>query len=244
MRTGQNVTNSLPLTLSDVTYAANGRNILCQVSLEIETGPRTVILGPNGAGKSVLLRICHGLITPREGSVCWHGSAIVNGGVRQAMVFQRPVMLRRSAHANIRYALRLNGTSKRKLNHLADEALARTGLSEVARTPAHHLSIGEQQRLALARAWVLKPEVLFLDEPTASLDPASTRAVEDIVRAIDRSGTKIIMTSHDLAQARRIAHEVIFLHKGKVIEDTSAAMFFESPDSPEAQGFLAGELLW
>ena len=106
------------------------------------------------------------------------------------------------------------------------------------------LSIGEQQRLALARAWVLAPEVLFLDEPTANLDPAATRAVEDIIRAIDRGGTKIIMTTHDLGQARRLAHEVAFLHRGRVVEDTSAAMFFEAPESREAADFLAGKLPW
>ncbi len=236
--------SALPLTLSGVTYSARERHILGGVSLEIEAGPRTVVLGPNGAGKSVLLRICHGLITPQEGQVRWHGPAATARPVRQAMVFQRPVMLRRSAAANIRYALKLHKVPRAERHRLAEVALARTGLTEVARTPAHHLSIGEQQRLALARAWVLEPEVLFLDEPTASLDPASTRAVEDIIRAIDRSGTKIIMTSHDLAQARRIAHEVVLLHRGRVVENTSAAMFFEAPESAEARAFLAGELLW
>ena len=236
--------SALPLTLADVTFAARGRHILDRVSLEIEPGPRTVVLGPNGAGKSVLLRICHGLIAPQEGAIRWHGTGAAARPVRQAMVFQRPVMLRRSAAANIRFALKLRHVPRAERHRLTEVALARTGLTEVARTPAHHLSIGEQQRLALARAWVLEPEVLFLDEPTASLDPASTRAVEDIIRAIDRTGTKIIMTSHDLAQARRLAHEVVFLHRGRVVENTSAAMFFEAPESTEARAFLAGELLW
>ena len=119
-----------------------------------------------------------------------------------------------------------------------------TGLSPLANTSARVLSIGEQQRLALARAWALRPQVLFLDEPTASLDPAATRAVEEIVMRIHASGTKIVMTTHDLAQALRLAEEVVFLHRGRLIEHAPASEFFRAPRTAEAQAFVRGELLW
>ena len=233
----------LPLEISELSYEAGGLRILDRISLTFAAGPRSVVLGPNGAGKSVLLRVCHGLLQPTSGRIRWHGPAAA-ARWRQAMVFQRPVMLRRSAADNVRYALRLRRVPRTECGVRTAAALERTGLAHLAQTPARVLSIGEQQRLALARAWVLAPEVLFLDEPTANLDPAATRAVEDIIRAIDRGGTKIIMTTHDLGQARRLAHEVAFLHRGRVVEDTSAAMFFEAPESREAADFLAGKLPW
>ena len=160
------------------------------------------------------------------------------------MVFQRPVMLRRSAKANMDYALSARGIAAPERRRRIAEVLAETGLSDLADRPARVLSIGEQQRLALARAWALHPQVLFLDEPTASLDPAATRAVEEIVLRIHASGTKIVMTTHDLGQARRIADEVLFLHRGRLIERAPAAEFFRAPRMPEAAAFIAGELLW
>jgi tungstate transport system ATP-binding protein len=160
------------------------------------------------------------------------------------MVFQRPVMLRRSAAANIDYALSLTGLDRATRARRVEEALERTGLAPLARRPARVLSGGEQQRLALARAWALGPDVVFLDEPTASLDPAATRAVEDIVNAFHNSGAKIVMTTHDLGQARRLADEVIFLHRGRMLERESAERFFSAPASAEARAFVRGELLW
>jgi tungstate transport system ATP-binding protein len=203
-----------------------------------------VILGPNGAGKSLLLRLCHGLIQPTAGRVRWRG---VNGAalrLRQAMVFQRPVMLRRSAAGNIGFALKLRGVGRRERQARVAEVLARTGLASLAHAHARVLSGGEQQRLALARAWALEPEVLFLDEPTASLDPAATRAIEELVASIHHSGTKIVMTTHDLGQARRLADEVLFLNHGRLVEAGPAARFFARPATREAAAFLKGELMW
>jgi tungstate transport system ATP-binding protein len=160
------------------------------------------------------------------------------------MVFQRPVLLRRSAFDNLDYALRLRGIERAERLARANDALERTGLVDRSTTPARLMSVGEQQRLALARAWVLRPEVLFLDEPTASLDPASTRRIEEIIQTIHAGGTKIVMTSHDLGQARRLADEVVFLHHGRIVERTPAAQFFEQPQSREGVAFLQGELLW
>lgn len=235
--------NILPLRLDAVSYLVRGRRLIDRVSLTIDTGARVVILGPNGAGKSLLLRLCHGLILPSEGSVNWAG-ATVSGRKRHAMVFQRPVLLRRSARGNIVHALSLAGVRGRERQERADAALERFGLAALAGRSARVLSGGEQQRLALARASALRPEVLFLDEPTAALDPAATRAIESMVGTIHAEGVTVVMTTHDLGQARRVADEIVFLHGGRLIERAPAAVFFEGPQSREAQAFLKGELLW
>jgi tungstate transport system ATP-binding protein len=243
-RAGPAAGGILPLRLESVSYAAGGKRLIEAVSLEIEAGPRTVLLGPNGAGKSLILRLCHGLIRPTSGSVRWLGPEGARPRLHQAMVFQRPIMLRRSARANMDYALSVRGIAAAERRRRIAAVLAETGLADLADRPARVLSIGEQQRLALARAWSLHPQVLFLDEPTASLDPAATRAVEEIVLRIHASGTKIVMTTHDLGQARRIADEVLFLHRGRLIERAPAGGFFAAPRTPEAAAFIAGELLW
>jgi tungstate transport system ATP-binding protein len=160
----------------------------------------------------------------------------------QAMVFQRPVMLRRSALANITYALGLSGVSAEESRLRAEDVLEAVGLSQKAQHSARVLSLGEQQRLALARAWALGPEVLFLDEPTAHLDPNATRDIESIIAAIQATGTKIIMTTHSLGQARRLGDEILFLHNGKLVERSPAHSFFSAPASAEAINYLRGEL--
>ena len=220
----------LPLRLEAVTFL----NIIPPLTLEVQAGPSTVILGANGAGKSVLMRLMHGLLTPTSGAIRWSAKG------RQAMVFQHPVMLRRSALANVVYALRLAGEDER----IAMDALREVGLAHLAHRPARVLSGGEQQRLALARAWALHPEVLFLDEPTASLDPSATREIEAIIGAFDAAGTKIVMATHNLGQARRLADEVIYLHQGRVLERASAERFFAQPATPEAAAFIRGDLPW
>ncbi|MFZ5789636.1 MAG: phosphate ABC transporter ATP-binding protein [Pseudomonadota bacterium] len=238
----------LPLRLEAVSYVAGGKALVEEVSLAISAGPRTVLLGPNGAGKSLLLRLCHGLIQPTAGKVIWLGNGAARNGAfvrhRQAMVFQRPVMLRRSAQGNVEYALKLRGWDRGARRARAGEMLARTGLSPLAERPARSLSGGEQQRLALARAWAIEPEVLFLDEPTANLDPAAVKAVEEIIAAIHAAGTKIVMTTHDLAQARRLADEILFLHRGRVAERRPAAEFFAAPSTEAARAFVEGRLHW
>jgi tungstate transport system ATP-binding protein len=232
----------LPLSARELVFEAGGRRLIDAVSFSLEAGSRTVILGPNGAGKSLLLRLCHGLLRPTGGTVRWHGRA-PEPRRRQAMVFQQPVMLRRSTAANLSYVLASHGVPRDDRPRLLADALARTGLTHLARTPARVLSAGEQQRLALARAWISDPEVIFLDEPTASLDPAATRAVEDIVVAIHDAGAKVVLTTHDLGQARRLAHDVMFLHRGRILERGPADAFFARPATPEARAFIAGELI-
>ncbi|MEO3474713.1 ATP-binding cassette domain-containing protein [Roseomonas sp. CAU 1739] len=235
-------TTILPLVTQGLGFAAGATRILTDVDLTVAAGAPTLIIGPNGAGKSVLLRLLHGLLAPTEGRIRWGGEAgTAERG--QAMVFQRPVLLRRSALANVLYPLRLAGVPAKQRAARAERALALVGLSALADRPARRLSGGEQQRLALARAAATGAGVLFLDEPCASLDPAATRAVEEIVIHLAAQGTKIVMTTHDLGQARRLAGDVVFLHAGRVLEHAAAEAFFADPASAEAAAFLRGELL-
>lgn len=240
----------LPLHVDGLGFRAGETDVLSQVSFLVEAGSRTVVLGPNGAGKSVLLRLLHGLLTPTSGRIRW---ARPEGAARaaQAMVFQRPVMLRRSAQQNIEFALQVAPRTEQVYAHAhadvrarATAVLARAGLAHLSARPARLCSGGEQQRIALARARALEPEVLFLDEPTASLDPAATRAIEDGIETMSSEGTTIIMTTHDLGQAKRIATRILFLHRGHLLEDLPASDFFSQPTTPEAQAFIRGELLW
>jgi len=229
----------LPLSVRDLGFVAGGRTILEGVSFELAAGPRTVILGANGAGKSVLMRLMHGLLRPTFGAIAWNAE---NPQRRQAMVFQRPVLLRRSALANVVYALKLAGFPDAEGR--ARKALGDVGLASLAQRPARVLSGGEQQRLALARAWALRPQVLFLDEPTASLDPTARHAIETAIDAIHAEGTRIVMITHNLGQARRLGDEILFLHQGRLVERSPVDRFFTQPASAEAAAFIKGELPW
>lgn len=234
----------LPLQAQGLGYAINGRKLVDIPSLEIAPGAPTLILGPNGAGKSLLLRLLHGLIAPHTGTVIWNGARADDSiRRRQAMVFQRPVLLRRSAAANIGYALKVHGIGRAERPRHIATALEAAGLSHLAQQPARTLSGGEQQRLALARALAVTPQVLFLDEPTASLDPASTHAIEMLIARASAHGTKIIMVTHDIGQARRLAADIIFMHRGRITERGAAAPFFDLPASQSAREFLAGGLV-
>ena len=228
------------LRTENLCYASGATAIISGVTLTLTAGTRSVVLGANGAGKSVLMRLLHGLLLPAWGHIEW--AAPDGRPVVQAMVFQRPVMLRRSALANVQYALARGRVPAAECRKRALDALRRVGLEAIAHRPARVLSGGEQQRLALARAWSLDPDVLFLDEPTASLDPGAARRVESIIQDIHASGTKIVMTTHNLGQARRIADEIVFVHEGCVTEHTPAAEFFLRPRSIEAAEFLRGEM--
>ena len=234
----------LPLRLERASFSAAGREIIPALSLEIAAGPTTVILGANGAGKSVMMRLMHGLLAPSAGRVEWSGGDARRTRRQQAMVFQRPVLLRRSARANVVFALKAAGVTGIECRYRADEALQEVGLTHVAHRPARVLSGGEQQRLALARAWALHPEVLFLDEPTASLDPSATREIETVIKAFDAAGTKIVMATHNLGQARRLGDEVVYLHQGRVLERAPVEQFFSRPATAEAAAFIKGELPW
>lgn len=232
----------LPIALEGVCFAANGVMILDGINLMFSAGRPTVLIGPNGSGKTTLLRIAMGLLEPSSGRVTWAGREHdpLSG---RGFMFQRPTMLRRTAAGNIRYALKAARVSGDLLDGRVEELLNRVGLAGLGGRPARRMSGGEQQHLALARALARNPAVLFLDEPTASLDPAATKAFEDVVQAIVAYGIKVVMSTHDLGEARRLAGEIVMLHKGRVIETSPASTFFDAPQSAEARKFLSGDLL-
>jgi tungstate transport system ATP-binding protein len=234
--------SDLPLVLDGVSRQAGTTTILDRVSLTIAPGAPTLIVGPNGAGKTSLLRLCMGLDVPSSGRISWGGREN-RKPLRRAILFQRPVMLRRSAAANIAYALAQAGTLRHERAGRVAALLERVGLADLAQRPARRLSGGEQQRLALARALARDPEILLLDEPTANLDPAATRGVEEIVLMAAQSGIKIVMASHDLGQVRRLAGDVVFLVRGALCEQSEAQDFLDSPSTPEAAAFLRGDLV-
>ena len=234
----------LPLDLDRVEFAAGSRRIIQGLSVTLDAGPRSVILGPNGAGKSVLLRLCHGLLEPTAGTIAWNSPELPGGARRQAMVFQRPVLLRRTVLGNVMYALKLARVPRGEREERAREALRKVGLDAQADHAARVLSGGEQQRLALARVWALRPEVLFLDEPTASLDTGATHEIEKVILALHAAGTKIVIVTHNLGQAHRLGDEILFLHQGRLVERAPADRFLKHPASLEAASFLEGELPW
>jgi len=232
----------LPLMLVDVRILAGGVAILDGISLKLEAGAPTVLIGPNGAGKTTLLRAAMGLLPVTGGLITWGGREY-SPPARRAIMFQRPAMIRRSAAGNVRYALAAANVPRDKRDRRITELLADVGLSGLERRPARRLSGGEQQRLALARALARDPALLFLDEPTASLDPAATKAIEDIIRTVTARGVKVVMSTHDLGQAKRVGGDVVLLHRGRLIEAAPAEQFFTQPRTQESRTFIAGELL-
>lgn len=232
----------LPLEVEGLVVEAGGARLLDGLAFTLRPQRCTVILGPNGAGKSLLLRVLHGLVPPTRGELRWAEPEPGRRCLAQAFVFQKPVLLRRTVRGDLAVALSARGVPRRQRRARIAEALALVGLDGFAGRAARSLSGGEQQRLALARAWALRPQLLLADEPTASLDPAATRAVEAILRDLRARGVTVVMSTHDLGQARRLADEVLFLHAGRLLERAPADRFFARPVSPEARAFLAGEL--
>ena len=235
-------TSPLPIVFDDVHVESGGTGILHGVTLHIVAGAPTVLIGPNGSGKTTLLRTAMGLVRPASGRISWGGDQDASG-VRRALVFQRPVMLRRSVADNLRYSLAAAGVPRARRAQRTQELLRMMGLLELAERPAPRLSGGERQRLAMARALARDPEVLFLDEPTASLDPAATLSIEGLVRNVSASGVKVVMTTHDLGEAARLAGDVVLLHRGRVVESGPVQQLFHEPVTEEARRFVAGQLL-
>lgn len=231
-----------PLRIAGLRFQPNGRAVLDGLDLELSGEGISVILGPNGTGKTLLLRLLAGLLPADGGTITWGEGAQPAG--RMAMVFQQPMLLRLSVFTNVEFALRPQNLRSTERQARTDEVLARVGLAHRARDCARLLSGGERQRLALARAWAMRPRLLLLDEPTASLDPSATEAVERIIREIRTDGAKVLMTTHNLGQATRLADDVIFLADGRVQEHEAAQRFFARPQSPAARAFMQGELPW
>jgi len=231
-----------PIKIRDLRFQPNGRPVLDGVNLELGGEGITLVLGPNGAGKSVLLRTLCGLIVPTAGNIEWGDGVAPKFGV--TMVFQHPMMLRAPVLENVELALKPQGVARAERQRRAARMLERVGLAGRAGDSARQLSGGEQQRLALARAWVVRPRLLLLDEPTASLDPSATAEVERIVREIRTDGTRILMTTHNLGQATRLGDDVVFMSAGRVREHAPVQRFFARPASEEARLFIQGELPW
>jgi len=236
------VENILPLQINNASVKKRGETIIGPLSLEISGLGLTAIMGPNGSGKTTLLRLMHGLERPRAGSKKWNTNE-KTARTHQSFVFQTPIMLRRAAIDNITYPLKLKGMEHSVATITAEKWLDRIGLSAVASLNATLLSGGEKQKLALARALATEPQVLFLDEPTSNLDGSATKAIEAILNTAAKSGIKIIMTTHDTGQARRLAQEIVFLYRGQVHETEAAGSFFSKPATKEAKAFLQGEIV-
>ncbi|SFR42678.1 tungstate transport system ATP-binding protein [Yoonia tamlensis] len=236
------VTPVLPLTMSGAVVKRRSKIVLGPVDLTIGGQGLTIVLGPNGAGKTTLLRALHGLERLAQGDTVWQ-VPLDQARARQGFVFQSPIMLRRSVLDNLTYPLRLNGMAKPEAAQMARGWAARVGLDRALEQPAPQLSGGEQQKLALARALITAPEIVFLDEPCASLDGRATREIETILLAAHASGTRIVMATHDIGQAKRLATEVVFMMRGAIVENGPAAAFFASPKTPQAAALLRGDIV-
>ena len=239
----------LPLRLERACIAHSDGYAVGPIDLTIEGTGLTTVIGPNGAGKTSLLKMLHGLLPLSRGSLRWAGTGGASGRARnspragQGFVFQTPVMLRRSVLDNLTYPLLLHGTPRAEARNRARHWLDKVGLAHMAGHRARGLSGGERQKLALARALIRAPELLLLDEPCANLDGQATHAIEEILRAARAEGTRIVMTTHDLGQARRLADDVLFIHHGKIHEAAPAERFFAGPETAEARAFLRGEIV-
>lgn len=224
-------------------FEAGGKRLLDGIDLNLRRARRTMVMGANGSGKSLLLRLLHGLIAPSAGMVRWRSRPLDRQNrLEQAMMFQRPVMLRRSVLGNLRFALGVRGLGGAERAQRAQRALEMARLEDLAHRPARVLSGGEQQRLAIARALACDPQLLLLDEPTASLDPASTLAIEDLINAANADGVTIVMVTHDAGQARRLGDDLVFLHGGRIAEAGDARQVLDTPRSQAARAWLEGRL--
>jgi tungstate transport system ATP-binding protein len=218
--------------LTALRYRVGTVDILRDIALTVKTGERVALLGANGAGKTSLLRMIHGLLTPSAGTVA------APAANEQAMIFQKPLLLKRTTSENVDFALRARGVEREAARMLTAQTLERCGILSLADRYARTLSGGEQQKLALARAWALKPTLLLADEPTASLAPAAVLALEQLMRAMCANGTSLIFATHNRGQARRLATRVLMMSEGRIVEDCAADQFFSNPVSQEAIEYL------
>ena len=233
------MTQMLPLTLTDVIVRRRGKRIIGPVTHRLEQGPLTIVIGPNGSGKTTLLRVMHGIERISTGQVNWTHDA----PDQQAFVFQNPIVLRRTVAENLAYPLRLAGVDKAEIISRVTTWLARIGLDALANTAATRLSGGERQKLAIARALIRTPQVLFLDEPCANLDGHTTREIEALLSETAAAGTRLIMATHNMGQARRLAGDVIFMLNGKIHESGAANYIMNTPQTSELKSFFQGDIV-
>jgi len=232
----------LPLKMTKATAHMRGKKLAGPIDLTLGTDGFSIVIGPNGAGKTTLLRLMHGLQRCSGGSAQW---AVPNAQARQkqAFVFQAPIMMRRKVIDSIAYPLRLRGVAKAEAREQARVCASQFGLGPLLDSWAPMLSGGEKQKLSLARAMIIAPEVLFLDEPCANLDGRATREIETILQEVQARGTRVVMSTHDMGQARRLAQDIIFMHKGLVHEHKDAAEFFVAPTTIAAKAFINGDIV-
>ncbi|MCA0928697.1 ATP-binding cassette domain-containing protein [Ruegeria profundi] len=232
------------LSVGGVRITRKGKALLDVPSLNLDGPGPTLILGPNGAGKSLLLRCLHGLIVPDRGQVMQDGVPLdAYHKTRQGMVFQQPVLLRRSVAANLDFVLKRRGLPRSERKTRIQDLLTEGGLDGKARQSARSLSGGEAQRLAILRALALNPETLFLDEPTSALDPSATQMIERMVQRASSRGVRIVMVTHDIGQARRLAADIVMMQGGRVVEHGAAQQVLDTPKSDAARRYLAGGLV-
>lgn len=231
-----------PLRMENVSYSINEATLIRNLDLEINSDGTSIILGHNGAGKSLLLKLFHGVIKPNHGKVTWNSQHPNIYQYWRTFLLQRPTFFNQSIEYNIEFVLRIAGIDKNQHKKRCEQALEVCGLTHLRQRNTRSLSGGELQKVSLARAWVLEPSVILLDEPTVALDPPSVISFESIIQQFVNSGSKIIMTTHDLSQAERLANEIIFIDKGTLIEQSDALNFFAGPSSNQAQKFVSGEL--
>ena len=236
------VRSILPLRIHAAEVRRRGARLIGPIDLTLGTTGVTIVLGPNGSGKTSLLRLMHGLERAAKGRVAW-SIPEADARARRAFVFQTPTMMRRNVTDSIAYALTISGTKRAQARDRAREMARQVGLGYALERSARVLSGGEKQKLAVARALIREPEVLFLDEPCANLDGRATREIETILTEAKSRQTRIVMSTHDLGQARRLADEVVFMLNGRVHETGAAETFFSTPETPEARAFLNGEIV-
>jgi len=231
-----------PLIVEDALVKRRGKVLIGPVDLTLHEQGVTMVIGPNGAGKTSLLRMLHGIVRLRSGRIAWACSKS-EARRKQAFVFQQPIMMRRSVLQNLIYPLRLAGITRSEARDTAAKAAADIGLGDMLDRPAPFLSGGERQKLALARALITEPDLIFLDEPCASLDGRAIREIEEILSQARDRGTRLIMSTHDMGQARRLATDVLFLLNGTIHEKGPAHEFFARPDTAQARAFLRGDIV-
>ena len=231
----------MPITVQNITLTLNERTLIDGLSCIIKSDGISVIMGPNGAGKSLFMRCLHGLAKPDMGQILYADTPL-NSLIRQqqSLVFQTPTILRRTVLANLLFVARQRGIDDPKISM---DYLAQLQLDHLAQHPARLLSGGEKQRLALARALIINPAILFLDEATSNLDPASIETIETNLQSVSKQGMKLILVTHDVGQAKRLADDILFLHHGKLAEHSPAKSFFQQPKSSAARAYLAGKLV-
>lgn len=233
------MTQMFPLTLAQVVVRRKGRTLIGPADLVLHPEGTTIVIGPNGSGKTTLLRMMHGVERVTSGTVNWQH----DDPSQHAFVFQSPIVLRRSVLANLAFPLQLIGMPKPAIAGAADEWLHRIGLHDMRHSPATRLSAGERQKLAIARALIRKPKVLFLDEPCANLDGHATREIEALLQEASAAGTRLVMATHDMGQARRLARDLVFMLDGKVHEAGDAKVAFSRPTTQELAAFLRGDIV-